>query len=110
MIRKIEGASFRLDRHSHPGARVFLDHLEHSLWLTNGTALFNDIQQPAQRRIGIGIEVAWSSLILDPDEYVALPGCERDNSHPAAPAPASPRPSGKTTWSRQDVLTAALPG
>jgi len=63
-------ASFALDRHGHPGAQVFLDHLEDALWLADGAALLNDIQQPAQRRVGIGIEVAGCALVFDAHEYV----------------------------------------
>ena len=77
MIRKIKGASFRLDRHSHPGARVLLDHLEHSLWFADSAAGLDEVEQSAQRHVGIRIEPARSSLVLDPHEHVTRqqPAC-----------------------------------
>jgi hypothetical protein len=38
----------RLNRHSHSGTQVFLDHLEHRLRFALGTARFDDVQNPPQ--------------------------------------------------------------
>jgi len=44
-----------LDQHSQ---QVFLDHCEDLLRLANGTARRDYVQQPAQRRAGVGIKPA----------------------------------------------------